>query len=208
MSSFVSLSEAYGLIGGLQANVFLREGSSTPYLADFGVSHQVKKGAFTRVLDTSGVDAIGSVSWMPPELLRLPDNVTKVTYTTKSDVWSFGMTIYVSKLLSFVEGELTDNTQEIVSRKDPWAQDVTKGLTKAEDIKERIITAMKSSRLPKWPSLIPHWQSLQTDSNRLHTLHEKCCEYVPDKRLTTKKVVDELDNMFPGRSRVHYSHRK
>lgn len=78
--------------------MFLRKRSSTPYLADFGVSHQLICGKFTNdELGTNGVYAIGTVPWMPPELLLGSGNKSKVTYRMESDVWSFGMTIYVSK---------------------------------------------------------------------------------------------------------------
>lgn len=100
------------------------------------------------------------------------------------------------QMQSLVEGELTDNTQEIVSRGDPWAQDVTKGMDDGADVQEKIKKAMKSKCLPNWPSHIH--KPLQTYSNKLHELHNQCCRYRTKKRLTMEKVVRKLNKIFHG----------
>lgn len=71
------------------------EVNSIPYLTDFGVSHELIEGSFTRSFDTTGVQPIATFPWMAPELWQ--HKIGKVNYTKEADVWSFGMTVYVSE---------------------------------------------------------------------------------------------------------------
>ncbi|KLO08015.1 kinase-like protein [Schizopora paradoxa] len=70
-------------------NVLLTR-SGQPLLADFGISTMAdsiySKGFYTT--NTSR----GSIRWLPYEYYHIP-NSEKFRFTTKSDVWAFGMTI-------------------------------------------------------------------------------------------------------------------
>ena len=68
-----------------------------PILIDFGTAHELNAGALTKQLNTTGTAPVGTLKWMAYELVR-PKTDRKVFYTKASDVWSFGMTIYVSML--------------------------------------------------------------------------------------------------------------
>lgn len=66
-----------------------------PLLTDFGLTHVLNPGNITITLVTDGDDPKGTANWMAFELLS--PNATRSDYYTKaSDVWSFGMTVYVS----------------------------------------------------------------------------------------------------------------
>ena len=74
--------------------------NNTPLLIDFGVAHEMVQGVYTKQFTTGGKDTVGTLPWMPPELVRyqvegLSSN-ERVNYTLKGDIWMLGMTIYVS----------------------------------------------------------------------------------------------------------------
>lgn len=74
-------------------------------LADFGAAHEKNEGQITKLLDTTGESAIGTYPWMARELL-VPNANRKMFYTKASDIWSFGMTIYVRDLSLYRRGRL------------------------------------------------------------------------------------------------------
>lgn len=65
-------------------------------LADFGVSHGLARDS----LPTTSCGAKGTVRWMARELFSYALDIDRQspTCTQKSDIWSLGMTIYVSRL--------------------------------------------------------------------------------------------------------------
>ena len=77
-----------------QINILLQHSTSTPVITDFGVSHEVRNGTFTRELITTGRVPIGTLPWMARELVQHEEGKI-MTYTKEADVWSFSMTIYV-----------------------------------------------------------------------------------------------------------------
>lgn len=66
----------------------------TPLLADFGLAHVLNPGTVTIRLCTNGQPG-GTANWMAIELLE-PDESKAKSYTKVSDIWAFGMTVYVS----------------------------------------------------------------------------------------------------------------
>lgn len=80
--------------------MLLRHSDSTPVITDFGVSHEIREGTFTRQLITTGRVPIGTLQWMAPELLT-HESGKEVVYTKEADIWSFGMTIYVRLALFY-----------------------------------------------------------------------------------------------------------
>ena len=62
--------------------------SGQPLLCDFGISFMILS---SQTLTSTTGGFTGSLPWTSPELL---ENTTK--HTVESDVWAFGMTIYVS----------------------------------------------------------------------------------------------------------------
>lgn len=81
---------------------------------DFGVTHEDNAGVATKKLETQGITAIGTNAWMARELLVSPFGSREKYYTKPSDIWSFGMAIYVSNLISLLTYGLTS---EIPCRK-------------------------------------------------------------------------------------------
>lgn len=67
--------------------------NNCPMLYDFGAARENNRGDFTRQLDT--ILAPGTSPWSAREIVS-PFSIKGASYTKASDVWSFGMTIYVS----------------------------------------------------------------------------------------------------------------
>ena len=65
-----------------------------PLLTDFGLSHVLSPAAMTVQLITDDVNAKGTLPFMAKEMLS-EDACREDFYTEASDVWAFGMTIYV-----------------------------------------------------------------------------------------------------------------
>ena len=63
-------------------------------LTDFGLSHVLNPTAMTVQLFTGGDNPEGTTPFMAKEML-LGDEGRESFYTKASDVWAFGMTIYV-----------------------------------------------------------------------------------------------------------------
>ena len=86
----------------LKAIQFIKENilissSGIPLLADFGISRTINSGDFPS-LTTSSYNVSGTLRWMASELFS--DDNSK-TYLLASDVWSYGMTIYVRNLSKY-----------------------------------------------------------------------------------------------------------
>jgi len=84
------------IISCAKANVLISS-SGQPLLADFGLSYVVSSIASMSfgTLNRGG----GTLRWMAPELLV--DAEDAIIPTIESDIWAYGMVIYVR--LSFVE---------------------------------------------------------------------------------------------------------
>ena len=63
-----------------------------PMLADFGISRFVSVNG-----EPAEVSYEGSIRWMARELIRtLMSESSHLVHTKESDVWAFGMVVYVS----------------------------------------------------------------------------------------------------------------
>lgn len=81
-------------------NVFVSS-SGTPLLADFGLSQMLSGATITMVVSTNAGQ--GSIRWMSPELLNVTEDETQVVRPDfYSDMWAFGMIIYVNFFSPFV----------------------------------------------------------------------------------------------------------
>ncbi|CAK9191810.1 unnamed protein product [Sphagnum troendelagicum] len=78
------------------SNVLVRTHNSDSIevkVADFGYATKVCKGALERTFSERG--AVGTGFWRAPEVLSAMRNgITQPTYTSKADVYSYGMTCY------------------------------------------------------------------------------------------------------------------
>ena len=63
-----------------------------PLLTDFGISHALNPGMMTMQLITNEETASGSIPFMAKEMFTMD---REHFYTKETDVWAFGMTIYV-----------------------------------------------------------------------------------------------------------------
>lgn len=77
-------------------------------------------GASQRIRQTTTGSIRGSIPWMAMELFESGE--TKVTYTRETDIWAFGMTVYVSSrnaMSKLARFELP-TWQELITRKRPY----------------------------------------------------------------------------------------
>ena len=79
-------------------------------------------GASQRIRQTTTGSIRGSIPWMAMELFESGE--TKVTYTRETDIWAFGMTVYVSSCNDMHMSKLArfklQNWQELITRKRPY----------------------------------------------------------------------------------------
>lgn len=96
----------------LQANILISS-SGTPLVADFGLSCLLTPSS---TVDPTSSGLKGSIRWMSVELLHACDQGTVPLHTKESDVWAYGMLIYVCvgnlNLLFVFFQLLTGNTHE------------------------------------------------------------------------------------------------
>ncbi|EJD08193.1 kinase-like protein, partial [Fomitiporia mediterranea MF3/22] len=73
-------------------NVLVSPGGD-PLICDFGLSRLIVATHTMNAVTQSGTQR-GSTRCMSPEIIEPPDG--HVTYSEQSDIWAFGMTIYMS----------------------------------------------------------------------------------------------------------------
>lgn len=69
-----------------------------PLLTDFGIAHVLNPGTVTLQLITDSENARGTTQYMAKEMIS-GDSSRENFYTKPADVWAFGMTVYVRRLL-------------------------------------------------------------------------------------------------------------
>ena len=151
------------------------DSDGVPLLCDFGISRIVEDN-FT-VAGTSSLR--GNTRWMSIELLdprNLQDPARDHEFHTKqSDIWAYGMILYVSKRsYSVIMCLLTEN-QEILTGKVPYNK-LTNDL--------QVVMAIISGRLPE----NPRWTDVE--SNRLWRICERCWDKDPVGRPSTKDILE------------------
>ncbi|KLO13917.1 kinase-like protein, partial [Schizopora paradoxa] len=72
------------------ANILISE-DRNPLLCDFGISRLTST-------TTTSTDIRGSMPWMARELFVVPQNAAPSKHDERSDIWAFGMVIYVCPL--------------------------------------------------------------------------------------------------------------
>lgn len=114
------ISRSVGILGltRFQDNVFI-SATGDPQISCFGMSRM--NGPSQRIRQTQLSSIRGSLPWMAIELFKLGE----VTYTKETDIWAFGMTVYVSlsedlAVLRIISNRLTQNWQELITRKRPY----------------------------------------------------------------------------------------
>lgn len=80
-------------VTGEQDNVLVSS-SGIPRICDFGISRMLAASQTIGATSTQTGGVRGSVRWMAPELI-LPSE-SPVIHSTQTDIWAFGMTVYVS----------------------------------------------------------------------------------------------------------------
>jgi hypothetical protein len=92
--------------------------SGIPMLSDFGVSRIMAASQVTT--ETTGVK--GSTRWMAIEFMSIDGSSSSQSTTAneRTDVWAFGMTVYVSLYKTTSGFSMTGTMQEILTRKRPF----------------------------------------------------------------------------------------
>jgi serine/threonine protein kinase len=159
-------------------------------LSDFGVSRVVVASQVTT--DTSNVK--GSMRWMAFEFFILLNNASSplVAANEKTDVWAFGMTVYVSHQMSFGLS-ITNVIQEILTGKRPF-----------EDINNDVLVmlAIAGGSLPSAPDNL--WEKPIPDQ-QLWNLCQKCWIKSPILRPLMEDIVAEIDIHLRGNHNSQHS---
>ena len=80
------------LMNGFQGNIFISE-AGVPQIGDFGMSRMIAASQ-SSLWQTSAEHIKGTVRWLAVEYLK-PGKLQSI-HTKETDVWAFGVTIYVS----------------------------------------------------------------------------------------------------------------
>lgn len=153
-----------------------------PMLTDFGVSRAVQY-TLTILKTTTYHQLKGTVNWMAPEVVECFTQATagdlkEIRLDTKSDMWAFGMAIYVCSHRSTCIVYLLNLVQEIISG----------GMIPYGDIKGpyadfQVIYAIKRGDKPHQP------EKLTPQAEWLWTQICNNCWTTPDERLAAKMVI-------------------
>ena len=138
---------------------------------------------FSRSLGQVTTTTKGSLAFWSPELL-IEEGI--VTQSKESDVWAFGMTIYVryGQILSLSSLHLTLMTKELVSRKRPF-----------EGLRDfQVIQAITQGKTPSFPSR-PE-SSIDVVQESLKDVCRRCWTNNPTLRPRMQDIVSDLR---PGR---------
>ena len=74
-----------------QANILVSP-AGIPLLADFGIAQMLCSSSS---VEPTSSELKGSVRWMAIELFNVNDSEQSIRHTKETDVWAYGMVIYV-----------------------------------------------------------------------------------------------------------------
>jgi serine/threonine protein kinase len=154
-------------------------------LSDFGVSRVIVASQVTT--DTTSVK--GSMRWMAPELFTPPDGASSnqpIEANEKTDVWAFGMTVYVDIIVILLGFYLTGIMQEILTGKRPFEHLNNDVL---------VMVAIISGTLPTPPEGL---EGRPTLDKKLWELSKKCWIKYPLRRPLMKDLLEVVDNCLQG----------
>ncbi|KAG7230543.1 hypothetical protein INR49_025259 [Caranx melampygus] len=149
----------------LAARNVLVENESTVKIGDFGLTKSIK--------DNDGYytvkdDHDSPVFWYAPECL------TQCKFYLASDVWSFGVTMY--ELITYCD-----------SSKSPMTLFISMiGRTQGQMTIIRLVKVLQDGRRLPRPESCPE---------PVYDLMRKCWEQAPEKRISFKRLIEELSNM-------------
>lgn len=161
-------------------------------------------GPSQRIRQTQLSSIRGSLPWMAIELFKLGE----VTYTKETDIWAFGMTVYVSlsedlAVLRIISNRLTQNWQELITRKRPYenvnnilALISTIGHGVKPSAPERLELATTDRRI-LWKVCNVSWSNEPADSwvDEVFCLHEPYEQIYDHKRQSPLNLWKEFLNL-------------
>lgn len=162
----------------LQSNI-LMSSSGVPMLADFGQSRALY---YTQeMLKTSAHESLkGSAHWMAYELVAFIDTAdVQIICTKESDMWAFGMVIYVGSSLYFFFCYISHAhiLQEIISGRLPYEH------IKGPFPEFMIMHAIRGKELPVKP------QVMNEEKEHLWNICIGCWKFDPKDRLTVEEAI-------------------
>ena len=160
-----------------QDNVLIDD-EGNPLLCDFGISRVVDES-----MTVTGTKSLkGNVRWMAIELIAPMDvdSGGHQFHTKESDVWAFGMVLYVRKCLPVSQKKgFTSIAQEVITGKFPFSN---------LQNEVSVMMAIMNGRVPeRSPSDEPH-----PGSDKLWNICTLCWEKSPKARPTMGEILDDL----------------
>ncbi len=130
--------------------------------------------SMTMMCGTSAISHKGTTRWTAVELFAFTDELT--IPTKKSDVWAFGMVLYVSRYMSIWcecrQSQIVPTFKELLARKLPYDH---------RKYDHHVIPAITKGMLPKCPPL----EMTSIGVEKLWLLCEECWKREPHARPTS-----------------------
>lgn len=191
-------STARILHGDLKApNVLVNGDFETCKLCDFGVSLPLNKKGAVDLQSDPMASYVGTELWAAPEVFDAEGDMSLIT--TKTDIFSFGCTVYemltltaphlwmgeedaeagdMKRALNFDDTENSENNDS--SRNTNYSEDM-----------EMDLNAMMEERMGTRP-LLPDDIELDATYDRIIEIYFVCTSELPDQRPSARSIIDEL----------------
>lgn len=155
-----------------------------PLVCDFGLSISLRASTTGRPgRETSSNGSKGTLRWMAPELLRRGAN-----NTFASDVWAFGMIVYVS--MNILHAIFIAHSQlrlkEVYARRLPYFELHNEG---------QVMMALLQNELPDLLGDVTEISLVQGDISPIRELCDLCWNSIPTSRPTMADLVRHLDTI-------------